>query len=930
MEYKFASCIGPTAPPHDFGVVAVIDGSFLKLTPLRLANIPPPMALHELALPGNATDVAVSVLDGMTLLAVLFEDRSPHLYEWNLPDDYQKKPSVRWVGEINRFRPVRGEAKCVNQMVTFDSSGKIWVLQSTFGHSNSTDSLSMMDLKNEHIQYSATAQDGQEADWTKIEDGPTIADVQSLKTISCIKREHQDTASKTVFDLSSTGRLSAVGVGIKDLEIVRNCTSYLVTPTHLIFTTTQHLLKFVHLEDMVVPGDTPEADERCRTIERGAKLVTVMPSIYALVLQMPRGNLETIYPRALVLPGIRKSLDEKRYRKAFLACRNHRVDMNILYDYHSEAFLDNVALFVAQVKKVEHIDLFLSQLRYFGSGCMRYVRLIENRNEDVSQTMYADTLPPHLRNTNRAVNKTPSAAQPDKAPSKVNQICDAFLDVLRKRKSTHIQNIISAHVCKMPPDLDSGLVEIANLREDNPEQAESATEHICFLADVNKLYENALGLYDLELTLLVAQQTQKDPREYLPFLQNLQDMPALRRQYAIDDYLSRHSKALKSLYDLDVFGEVEAYVVKHALYTQALELYRYRQQDLTAIVHLHADYLQQTNRYKEAGIAFESLKLYEAASESYRLAHLWRESLSCAAFIPASTSQLQTLARILCEDLIESKDFASAAVIQRDYLKDVPAAARLYCKGYQFSDALRIISADNRADLLESVIDAGLTEDMATITELLADCRSQLNAQVPRILELRQKKTEEPLAFFEGDPAGGADIPDNVSLAPTDASNMERSLFTRYTNRTGTVATNMTHQTAKRRQREERKRARGKKGSVYEEEYLINSVGRLVERVNSVTEEVERLVAGLLRRGMRERALAIEAAIVALIQLCKDSTGKVYPKEAVSTAEEKQKPAENGVRPSGGEGVLWDSMEESQIREPPPIKEFARLNLLSG
>ena len=34
-------------------------------------------------------------------------------------------------------------------------------------------------------------------------------------------------------------------------------------------------------------------------------------------------------------------------------------------------------------------------------------------------------------------------------------------------------------------------------------------EHICFLADVNRLYDNALGLYDLELTLLVAQQSQK-------------------------------------------------------------------------------------------------------------------------------------------------------------------------------------------------------------------------------------------------------------------------------------------------------------------------------------------------------------------------------------------------------------------------------------
>ncbi len=98
-------------------------------------------------------------------------------------------------------------------------------------------------------------------------------------------------------------------------------------------------------------------------MERGAKLVTVMPSIFALVMQMPRGNLETIYPRALVLAGIRQSINEKKYKDAFLACRSHRVDMNILHDHDPSRFLTNIGSFVDQLAKVELIDLFLSQLR---------------------------------------------------------------------------------------------------------------------------------------------------------------------------------------------------------------------------------------------------------------------------------------------------------------------------------------------------------------------------------------------------------------------------------------------------------------------------------------------------------------------------------------------------------------------------------------
>ena len=78
---------------------------------------------------------------------------------------------------------------------------------------------------------------------------------------------------------------------------------------------------------------------------------------------MPRGNLETIFPRALVLAGIRRSIESKNYKAAFLACRNQRVDMNILHDHNPSQFMNTVDIFVDQVQKVEHIDLFLSQLR---------------------------------------------------------------------------------------------------------------------------------------------------------------------------------------------------------------------------------------------------------------------------------------------------------------------------------------------------------------------------------------------------------------------------------------------------------------------------------------------------------------------------------------------------------------------------------------
>ena len=108
---------------------------------------------------------------------------------------------------------------------------------------------------------------------------------------------------------------------------------------------------------------------------------------------------------------------------------------------------------------------------------------------------------------------------------KVNRICDAFIHTLKSTTNTNLQNLVTAHVCKSPPDLDDGLRLVAGLRGmsmvlfllirglprlvSNPAQADEAIEHMCFLADANRLYEHALGLYDLDLTLLIAQQAQR-------------------------------------------------------------------------------------------------------------------------------------------------------------------------------------------------------------------------------------------------------------------------------------------------------------------------------------------------------------------------------------------------------------------------------------
>jgi elongator complex protein 1 len=366
-------------------------------------------------------------------------------------------------------------------------------------------------------------------------------------------------------------------------------------------------------------------------------------------------------------------------------------------------------------------------------------------------------------------------------------------------------------------------------------------------------------------------------------------------------------------------------------------MYQYDAVRLKEIMRLYADYLAGTNKNKEAALAYEYLEDHASAWPCYRSANLWREALSSAMLANVSAEELEQVAASLAESLTESKDYLSASVITLDYLSDLSEAARLLCRGCYFAEAVRVVTLRRQPELITEVIDPGLIERSGDMTEFLAEMKSQLIAQVPRLRELRTKKEEDPLAFYEGMDDGGINIPDNISLAPTDTTS-GGTFMTRYTKQTGTVNTQATRKTSKNKRREERKRARGKKGTVYEEEYLTNSIERLIERINSMSDEMQRLIEGLVKRNMRERADAVSRAVNEVVERCRDAVKEMYPAAAKSAAPGASEGADGvegagvggeTVRPTGGDATLWDSMQEMEKkREAPVVKAFEKLSLL--
>jgi elongator complex protein 1 len=50
------------------------------------------------------------------------------------------------------------------------------------------------------------------------------------------------------------------------------------------------------------------------------------------------------------------------YRKAFLTCRKHRIDLNVIVDRDPKLFTDRLSSFIEQVHDVDYINLFLTNL----------------------------------------------------------------------------------------------------------------------------------------------------------------------------------------------------------------------------------------------------------------------------------------------------------------------------------------------------------------------------------------------------------------------------------------------------------------------------------------------------------------------------------------------------------------------------------------
>ena len=136
-----------------------------------------------------------------------------------------------------------------------------------------------------------------------------------------------------------------------------------------------------------------------------------------------------------MVPNLLTSSNSGNYRKAFLACRKHRIDLNFIVDHDRAKFLENIPSFIEQVHEVDHINLFLTGLGYI---CCYYIP---------------------------AVLIAVCFSRGSQPPATIGAFCDAIRAELEKRNlAKYVNSILTAHLVKTPPDPEAGLALLLRLR----------------------------------------------------------------------------------------------------------------------------------------------------------------------------------------------------------------------------------------------------------------------------------------------------------------------------------------------------------------------------------------------------------------------------------------------------------------------------------
>ena len=795
------------------GLALVVDGNKANITRLGQEVIPPPMFSFDLALPGVPTACDIAKNDSIYLLI-----------EADLYAIQEEK--LNFIGKIENLGRLTAN-------LTVGNSG----FAVSEGKRLHTYSESLVFLHTYELEQSIIAVLSAPGDGYYAEDKSGAIYLAVNGEIKLVMKLVRPCAAISVYFTPVSPLFIALHRSSKSLYINSNllstsCLGYHLSQSFLACTVQANApLHVLHIYDLSkdlpvsllgpnTPPNPPTDPFSLRNVERGAKVLLIVGE--KLVMQLPRGNLETIFPRILLIKRGVELINGGKYGEAFGIMRKHKMDLNFLCDLDFAEFIAHIEDFVRQLATADRLNLFLTSLSP------------------------ADSSSKYLSRPAQII------------PNKVTTVCQSIRNAISTLNLANhlLLSVITSYIRSDPPLLVDTLRLIQDLKGKMPEKphkpphitlqsrdktvyAEDALKYACWLIDANKLYDVALGTYDLELVLMVAQHTVKDPKEYLSYLQTLSEMEELDRKIQINKDLGRFTAALevmqegKALY----FPQAIKLVSEKSLYSAALRIYQGTALEFTLSL-MFGDYLVGQRQYFQAGVMYKRGADPRKALYTFQQAQEWDLMFASAAQLGLSTSDLAQEQVTLA---IERSDYKAAAYLLKHYCEKNEETARelVRCLIYmhRYTEAVAVAAG---LEELEQLTKNSVVMKAKELTKDLEGNIGTVQAKRSRLEAVKAKKAAMPRA----------------NLLPDDESASQYSVDSK-----ASKATAVTKGKAKALQK--LRKSAAKEGSQYEEEYLVDLILTL-RPAPALTEQIEEVCKGLLLVGEIATAVELNTALAGL------------------------------------------------------------------
>ncbi|KAJ1350615.1 hypothetical protein KIN20_006444 [Parelaphostrongylus tenuis] len=618
-------------------------------------------------------------------------------------------------------------------------------------------------------------------------------------------------------DLFVNGRLFAGSVS-----------SYLISDDVCIYITLNNKLRLMSVITYENLG--PE-----RSVELGSNLIACNCHGVNVIMQMPRGNLETIHPRLFVIRVIKQLIDDQNYLEALRSMKKHRIDMNLIVDYKPDAFMNSIPMFLQSVADPDLLIIFVAALK-----------------DDRSQ--YCD-----------------GAVISDKVNKITELLVKEILSLARDRRIRMFAVVLSALLKSSPPQVEEALRlmkrETDELNEDERDgYTRKWLHHIRFFVNETTLFNAALSTYDLSLTLQVAEMSNRDPKEYLPLLNELQKVELDDyRKFRIDMIREDWKSALAHLSRLDdKWDEAVALICEKQLYSAALIVYRNssRYKDICAI---YAKVLESNALWDEAAVLYNKAGDNEKELYCIELSRNFERYVSRARILRRSDEVINATLMKMATVLKASGRWGEVAKTLEIVKAPAASIIEAYSKAGQW---LNTIDAAERSEDLSLVRDVligrakGLFEDVGAKSE-------EFHRYTKRLALVRYIKKENFMRIKDGIECG-------KDFEEVDMMSEASSIYSGMTRKTGQSRASTTA-TVRKRKQIDRKKQSLKEGGEYEDSALLNALAAHYHWLNNVIAEMVELLPSLVRIDELSLASSLQRSIQKFFTDANSSHPQIWP-----------------------------------------------------